>query len=198
MFKRLAFLLIFILYMIPMSTANADSPNEKRFPNVIAVDVVAMEGHALGYLGMFLTNIEILTNPPHSYERSDFSLLVVNSYKIDEQISEVPTKDPGIIMVLAKKDGKSIKANAKFKGNGVYIGQITFPEAGSWDISIKAVRINHDGSVSNAEAVKTIEVVEGEAQPKDKQYLIYWVTTIAVTLIFLFVFWKKISLSKVF
>ncbi|MCY9667399.1 hypothetical protein M5X11_21140 [Paenibacillus alginolyticus] len=37
MFKRLAFLLILILSMIPMFTVDAHSPIEKRFPNVNAV-----------------------------------------------------------------------------------------------------------------------------------------------------------------
>jgi hypothetical protein len=132
---------------------------------------------------MFISDFQTVPKPPRSNEKANFSLIVENSYEINEQINEVPIDGQVIVLITSQKEGKSIKKSAKFKSKGVFEGTLTFSEAGKWDILIKGIRNNH-GSMSNAEYVTTIEVEEGEKTSNSNHYFMYWgISLFIITLV---------------
>jgi hypothetical protein len=174
--KILFFFLIFVISIIFSSQVYASEPAHDH-------------NRGKGYLGMFISDFQTVPNPPRSNEKANFSLIVENSYEINEQINEVPIDGQVIVLITAQKEGKTLKKSAKFKGKGIFEGTLTFSEAGKWDILIKGVRNNH-GSVSNAEYVTSIEVEEGEKTSNSSHYFMYWGIGFFIIMLMIAI-WKK-------
>jgi predicted nucleic acid-binding Zn ribbon protein len=113
----------------------------------------------------------------------------VNSFKENGKINEVPIEEQAIVVITAKKEGKVIKKSAKVKENGHFRGNLTFPESGKWEILIKAVMPQHE-TVSNAEFVKTIFVVEGEKQVHKNHVIMYFLVGVGIIAFVWLIIWK--------
>jgi copper transport protein len=119
MFKRLAFLLVLIIFLVPISTINAHSPIEKRIPNVNAVIETVPE------------KVELFFEDPVQIHRSSVSVLNEKQEEVHVGTPQVDPRDNGHIFVdLQKKlpsgkytvdvdvvamDGHSIKEKYTFE-----------------------------------------------------------------------------------
>jgi hypothetical protein len=56
-----------------------------------------------GYLGMFISDFQTVPDLPRSNEKANFSLIVENSYEINEQINEVPIDGQVIVLITAQR-----------------------------------------------------------------------------------------------
>jgi hypothetical protein len=52
---------------------------------------------------MFISDFQTVPNPPRSNEKANFSLIVENSYEINEQINEVPIDGQVIVLITAQR-----------------------------------------------------------------------------------------------
>jgi hypothetical protein len=148
-----------------------------------------------GYLGMFFDEVQFIPKVPRAKEKVDVSLQIVNSYKINGKINEVPIDDQAIVLIIAEKEGKSIQEIASMKDNGTYLAELTFPEAGTWDILMKGIRRSH-GAVSKAEFVKIIQVVEGERQENGYRFSLYMGISLVIAVAVMVVFWNTRRRAK--
>lgn len=128
-----------------------------------------------GYLGMFVSKFDFTPEHPRSNEKTNFSLVVVNSYQIKEKIEEVPIEEHANLVITATKGDRTLKKSGRFSGNGRFDGSLTFPVPGTWQINVQGTRINPDGSTSEMEFNATINVDQGQFESVNQATIWSWV-----------------------